>query len=106
MIVSTGLGIWLDVLDPIKSRLIEVQKASSNVLVGISLSFFFALPLATLPTLMKPEWPTWGAVFWSGLVGLAFLFKWREYKNIAQKLLLQEAIAKGVEIGMKKAKEG
>ncbi len=33
------------------------------------------------------------------------LYKWRAYRGRYKELLLQEAIAKGVEIGMKKAKE-
>jgi len=33
------------------------------------------------------------------------LYKWRAYRERYKELLLQEAIAKGVEIGMKKAKK-
>ena len=34
------------------------------------------------------------------------IWVWKSYREVYKELLLQEAIAKGVEIGMKKAKEG
>ncbi|AEO14009.1 hypothetical protein TAM4_2422 [Thermococcus sp. AM4] len=34
------------------------------------------------------------------------IWAWRSYGGVYKELSLQEAIAKGVEIGMKKAKEG
>ncbi len=43
-------------------------------------------------------------------VGFWGIYRWRKYnrlvEEIRQKQILQEAIAKGIEIGMKKAKEG
>ncbi len=41
----------------------------------------------------------------SFLYGIITTAEWRKVKDEYKRLLLQEAIAKGVEIGMKKAKE-
>lgn len=40
----------------------------------------------------------------TGLI-LYGIYTWKSYREVHKELLLQEAIAKGIEIGMKKAKE-
>ncbi len=103
--VSIGLIMLSDSLRPRDEANIEqVQKASGNALTGMILAFFLAQPLA-ITSAMLGAGLGWLIALGSLLTGIDFLIKWRKYRNLTQKLLLQETIAKGVEIGMKKAKE-
>ena len=104
--VFIGLIMLSDSLWPRDEENIEqVQKASSNAFTGMILAFFLAQPLAITSAMLGEGLFGWLMALASILVGIDFLIRWRKYRNLAQKLLLQEAIAKGVEIGMKKAKE-
>ncbi|WP_297550927.1 hypothetical protein [Thermococcus sp.] len=104
--VLIGLIMLGDSLRPREEKNIEqVQKASSNALTGMILAFFLAQPLAITSAMLGAGLFGWLMTLASILSGFDFLLKWRKYRAIAQQLLLQEAIAKGVEIGMKKAKE-
>jgi len=83
----------------------QVQKASSNALTGMILAFFLGQPLAIASALTGAGLFGWIMALVFMLMGIDFLLQWRKYRAITQQLLLQEAIARGVEIGMKKAKE-
>ncbi len=103
--IGAGLLMWSDAIEPWTENDIEqIQKAYNNALTGMLLSFFIAQPLAIYSVVLGIGLG-WFAEIVAIIDTIDFLFKWRKYKSIYQRLLLQEAIAKGVEIGMKKAKE-
>ncbi len=109
LFTSLAINIGLIMLqDPLKPRdeenAIEVQKASSNALTGMVLALLIAQPLAFASAVMGTEVFGWIIGMGSMLLGFGFLLEWRKYKAKYQQLLLQEAIAKGVEIGMKRQK--
>lgn len=111
MLVSLMLGVslmmWGEAIEELwldKNDIEKVQKAYNNALTGMFLSFFVVQPLAIYSVILGMGLG-WFAEVISIIDTIDFLSKWRKYKTIYQQLLLQEAIAKGVEIGMKKAKE-
>ncbi|WP_461866081.1 hypothetical protein [Thermococcus sp.] len=69
------------------------------------LAFFIAQPLASISAVIGAGLFGWLMALASILFGFDFLIKWRKYKTMSEQIILKEAIAKGVEIGMKKAKE-
>ena len=102
--ILIGLIMLSDSLRPRDEENIEqVQKASSNALTGMILAFFLAQPLAITSALMGAGVLGWLITLASLLFGFDFLLKWRKYQALAQQLILQDTIAKGIEIGMKKA---
>ncbi|HII60301.1 hypothetical protein [Pyrococcus horikoshii] len=92
----------------------EIQSEKDYLLKGILLTSFVTLPyflLGSFKALENPPDDTTGTVIillfylgaWARFVHKLYL--WKKLNDRYKHLLLQEAIAKGVEIGMKKAKE-
>ncbi|MDI3474901.1 MAG: hypothetical protein PWQ79_730 [Thermococcaceae archaeon] len=93
----------------------EIQSEKDHLLKGILLTSFVTLPTLSYVgflALEDPQEDTFGTVIislfylgaWARLIHKLYLWKKLNYRH--KQFLLQEAVAKGVEIGMKKAKEG